>query len=145
MDGIDNSRYDDIIDMPHHVSRSRPHMSNYDRAAQFSPFAALTGYDDCIREAARMTDSRSSLDEDEIALLDARLQYIDAHIGDIPPVTVTYFKPDKLKAGGEYVTVRLDIRFIDRIGGRLVARDGTVVPINDIYAIEAQKRTRGIF
>ncbi|MBQ7161697.1 MAG: hypothetical protein IJR90_08320 [Clostridia bacterium] len=136
MSDIDNSAYADIIDMPRHVSLTRKHMSNYDRAAQFSPFAALTGYEDCIREAARLTDERGALDPDEIEKLDARLRQIDARIDERPEVIVTYFKPDELKDGGEYVTAPLKIKEIDRIEGRLVADGGVCVPIEDIYYIE---------
>ena len=135
MNGIDNSRYADIIDMPHPVSAVRPHMSNYDRAAQFSPFAALTGYEDCIREAARLTDRRITLDEDEIELLDARLRYIGENLDKTPEALITYFKPDKLKAGGEYVTVTVRVADLDPIERKLVTSMGEVIPITDIYAI----------
>ena len=122
--------------MPRHVSFTRKHMSDYDRAAQFSPFAALTGYEDCIREAARLTDARGTLDDDEIELLDARLRYIGARIDERPEASVTYFKPDKLKSGGEYITVTVRIADIDLVGGELVTAEGARIPINDVYGIE---------
>ncbi len=110
-------------------------MTEYDRAAQFSPFAALTGYEDCIREAARLTDARGSLDPDEVELLDAQLQYIASRLDERPEATVTYFKPDKLKAGGEYVTVTVNISDVDAAEGTLATECGLRIPINDIYGI----------
>ncbi len=132
---IDITSYADIIDMPRRVSTARKRMSNYDRAAQFSPFAALTGYEDCIREAARLTDERGTLDADEIAILDAGLRYINAHIDERPEATVTYFRPDCLKSGGEYVTVRAAVCEIDPIERKLKTVDGAYIPIDDIFCL----------
>ena len=97
-------RYDDIIDLPHHVSTTHHRMSMLERAAQFQPFRALTGYEDAVRETARLTDDRVELTEDEKALLDGKLQRLADNLASHPLVTVTYFQPDKKKAGGEYVT-----------------------------------------
>ena len=105
--------YDDIIDLPHHVSKNRRHMSLGDRAAQFGAFAALTGYDSDIDEAARHTDGKIIMDEYEMAALDERLRIIQEHIDAQPPVTVTFFKPDSRKSGGAYVSAAGNVRRID--------------------------------
>ena len=96
--------YDDIIGLPHHVSSTRPHMPMLDRAAQFQPFRALTGYEDAVQETARYTDEKVELTEDEKALLDMELQRLSDDIANRPQVTLTYFRSDKRKAGGAYVT-----------------------------------------
>lgn len=128
----DTSRYYDIMDLPHHVSMRRPHMSMPNRAAQFSPFAALTGYEDSIRETARLTDARIELDECAKAALDAKLQAIQSNPN--MPVSITYFVPDTRKAGGAYVTAE---GFVRRIGPDAVRMaDRTEIPIEDIIGIE---------
>ncbi|MBR2431755.1 MAG: hypothetical protein IKB23_02460, partial [Clostridia bacterium] len=97
-------KYDDIINMPHHISHTRPRMSNYDWADQFSPFAALTGYDAAVKETERLTDQKLELTDDEKIALNEKLQIIIENIDNIPNVTLTYFEPDKRKAGGKYIT-----------------------------------------
>ena len=106
-------RYDDIINLPHHVSAVRKRMSMHDRAAQFSPFAALTGYDDAIDETARLTDKQFELSEDERNRLDEQLRLIADRIEEQPELEVTYFQPDELKEGGAYLTTRGCVRRID--------------------------------
>ena len=98
----DPHRYDDIIHLPHYVSEKQPQLSLQTRAAQFSPFAALTGYGEQVEEAARRTDRRILLDEDEKAELDRRLRLVQQHLEERPEVTITYFVPDERKAGGVY-------------------------------------------
>ena len=128
--------YADIIDLPHHVSKRHPQMSMEKRAAQFSPFAAMVGHDAAIRETARLTEKQLELSEDEKAVIDGKLQMIQAHIKEQPEVTITYFQPDEKKSGGAYVTVTGSVSGIDetkqllRIGKRLT------IPINDIVAVE---------
>ena len=100
-----NHRYDDIIDLPHHVSATRTRMSMIERAAQFSPFAALTGYDAAIKETWRLTDQRIELSEECRAALDRKQMLLLDHIGDRPEISITYFVPDERKNGGTYVTV----------------------------------------
>ena len=95
--------YDDIINLPHHVSTRHPQMSMYDRAAQFSPFAALTGYDDAIQETGRLTEQKIELDEETLEKLDERFQILQEHLGEQPEVRFTYFKPDERKEGGAYL------------------------------------------
>ena len=107
--------YEDIIHLPHHQSATRPHMSLYDRAAQFSPFAALTGFDGVIAETSRLTDQKIELSEYERALLDQKLSRIDDELrkGNHPEITVIYFVPDPLKAGGAYNEYTGHVRNID--------------------------------
>lgn len=129
-------KYDDIMDLPHHVSATRPRMSMTDRAAQFQPFRALTGYEDAVHEAARLTDERIELTEDEQARLDAELQKLADDIAHHPQVTVTYFQPDKKKAGGAYVSVTGQLRKIDDVAGVLILTGGECVPIEDVLELQ---------
>ena len=132
----DEHRYDDIINLPHHVSDKHPHMDLLDRAAQFSPFAALTGHDAAIKETARMTDERPELDESSKEMLDARLQIIREHLVDCPMVTLTYFEPDARKEGGAYVTVSDTIKKIDEYAQTIVLNNGSIVWIDALIAVE---------
>ena len=128
-------KYDDIISLPHPVSPRRTPMSRIDRAAQFSPFAALTGYEAVIEEAGRLTDTRTELAEGSAAELDAQLNRIQAAIDTQPPVTVTYFRPDERKAGGANVTVTGRVKKLDSCGRCLCLTDGTVIPLEQILSI----------
>ena len=130
-----SDQYEDIIHMPHHVSAKRPHMSNYDRAAQFSPFAALTGYDSAIEETARLTDRQIELSDDKIEAIDAVLQVVGEHVEERPEVAVCYFKPDSKKAGGAYRTVTGKVKKIDGIEKKLLFTDGRSISILDILSI----------
>lgn len=131
-------KYADIIHMPHHVSPNRPRMSDIDRAAQFSPFAALTGYEDAVFEAGRLTDQQSILSEDEKTVLNEKMQMILDHLEEEPLITITYFVPDKKKAGGAYVTVSGIIKEIDEYEKAIVLADKTAVPIDQIREIEGE-------
>lgn len=126
--------YDDIIDLPHHQSPTRQHMSNYDRAAQFSPFAALVGYGEAVREAERLTDERTELDEDAKVSLDVKLRTLQEG-SQGQQVSVTYFKPDHKKAGGSYQSIIGKIKKIDNLERTLTLEDGTVIPADDILDI----------
>ena len=130
-ESVKKGKYDDIIDLPHHVSYRHARMSRIDRAAQFSPFAALTGYEAAVQETARYTDLQIELDENAKELLDSRLRQLCR--GD--SVTVTWFRPDDRKYGGAYVTVTAPFVRLDPIGRRLVLEDLSV-PVTDIYSIE---------
>ena len=132
-------KYDDIINMPHHKSAKHPQMSMINRAAQFSPFAALTGHGEAIKETARLTDERVELDEAVKAVIDERLQYIEENIKSKPTVTVTYFEPDDRKEGGEYVTVTGKVGKIDRVINCIIMTNGMVIPICEIFNIEGEK------
>ena len=128
--------YDDIIDLPHHVSETHPPMSRADRAAQFSPFAALTGYDAAVRETARVTERRIELDEGVKAELNARLNCILEHLSEHPQVSITYFMPDEKKSGGAYRTVTGAVRKLDSFAKTLTLVDGTVVPMEEMIHVE---------
>ncbi len=134
---IETYEYEDIIHLPHHVSQTHPRMSIRDRAAQFSPFAALNGYDAVLQETARRTQSRRELDESEIAALDAKLQYLRAHLSESPQVTITYFQRDPHKTGGAYQTVSGVLQTIDLRMRMLILEGECYVPIDELSAIES--------
>ena len=125
--------YDDIIHLPHPTSPRHPRMPMIDRAAQFTPFQALTGYGDAIQETARLTGEKVELTEDEKAVLDEKLRLL-ADTGN--EAVFTYFLPDGKKSGGAYVTVLGAIKKLDPLEGRLVLADGIAIPIDDILEIE---------
>lgn len=127
--------YDDIIDLPHHVSERRAHMPMRSRAAQFAPFAALTGYEEAVREAERATGSRRELCEDDERELNAKLRLLSERIASEPYAEVTYYVPDKRKPGGEYVTVSGNVRLIEECTRLLVFCGGKRIPIDDISDI----------
>ena len=129
------SRYDDIINLPHHVSTNRPRMSMHDRAAQFAPFAALVGYDDAVAETARLTESRPELDEQEQRELNARLCALADHIQDQPEVRIRYFVPDVRKSGGAIVEVCGKIKRISQAERSIIMFDGTEISIPDLIEI----------
>ena len=130
-------KYDDIIHLPHHVSTKHPQMALSDRAAQFSPFAALTGHEDSIRETARRTEAFLELDEDKKEQLDEKMHVLQEYFSEKPEIMVTYFVPDEKKAGGAYVTHRGRIRKIDTYLRRLLFEDGTEVHMQYIFEMDA--------
>lgn len=130
--------YDDIIHLPHHVSMAHPHMAAIDRAAQFSPFAALTGYDAAIKETARRTNERVELDEYAKEDLRDRLQIIADRMKEHPEIAITYFRPDEKKNGGAYVTVIGMAKKIDEYERVVVTNDGTKIPIDEIMSIDGE-------
>ena len=127
--------YDDIIRLPHHVSQNHPQMPLRDRAAQFAPFAALTGYEAAVGETARQTTERRELDAQEAAELNRRLTDLAARLKDRPEVTIEYFVPDDRKAGGAYVTVTGRVRHISIPEKTMVMEDGTEIPMDDIDSV----------
>lgn len=129
--------YEDIIHLPHHVSKERPHMSLLDRAAQFSPFAALVGYEEIIDETARLTTPERELDEAERSELDRRVAVLIAHLGEKPAVTVEYFVPDALKPGGAYEVRTGALVRISPVRKNLSLADSTVIRFKDVVRIEA--------
>ena len=133
-----DSRYEQIIDLPHHVSDSRPHMSMTDRAAQFSPFAALTGYGDCVSEEARLTERRRDNDEDRCAWLDRCMNILTENIQLHPEVTVWHFVEDSTKEGGAYAAKTGNVRYINSYGMSLVFTDGTEIRLRDIDDINGE-------
>ena len=128
--------YDDIINLPRHISVRHPPMAALDRAAQFSPFAALTGYDAAIKETARLTDERIELDECAVNALSDRLQIIAARIAEQPEVAITYFQPDRMKRGGAYVTAAGPVKKIEEYERIAIMADGTMIPLDEIVGIE---------
>ena len=132
------TKYADIIVLPHHTSRTRLRMSVSARAAQFAPFAALTGYGAAVDETARLTDDRIVLDENAKAMLDGKLQIIAEHIAEHPEVTITYFEPDKKKSGGAYCSVTGRVKEIDEYERIVRLCDGVKIPIEQIYGITTE-------
>lgn len=130
--------YDDIIHLPRHVSKTRRPMSRSNRAAQFSPFAALTGYDAAIRETGRLTAERIELGEDAKEVLNRKHGYLSQRIAETPLITVTYFAPDEKKTGGAYVTVTERLKKTDTIESVLILADGTEIPFDDVLDIESE-------
>ena len=129
-------KYDDIIGLPHHQSAKRPHMSVYDRAAQFAPFAALTGYGDVIAETERLTEGMAVLDEDALAELDFALSELAVRAEERRKIKVTYFVPDGKKSGGAYAEYCGVLRRADGANRRLLFEDGTVIPLARIVRLE---------
>lgn len=127
--------YDDIIHLPHPVSRTRPPISRHDRAAQFAPFAALTGYEAVVAETARRTETRPELDENELARLDAALRGLAARLPRRPEAVITWFRPDERKAGGAILTVRCRVKKLSLPRRRLVLEDGREISLDDILAL----------
>ena len=137
-DSNDVSRYDDIIHLPHHVSKTHPQMSNLNRAGQFSPFAALTGYDGAIKETARLTHERIELEESAKAVLDEKLRILLEQIRQKPEITITYFQPDEKKAGGSYITSTGIVKKIDTFGRTVIMEDGLRIEVSEIIDITGE-------
>lgn len=131
-----NSKYEDLLHMPHHTSKARPQMSMQNRAAQFSPFAALVGYDDLIIETARLTDQRMELDESVKAELNEKLRLLLEMLPQQPEVSITYFQPDCKKAGGSCRTASGIVQKYFAFARILIMQNGTRIPICDIVTIE---------
>ncbi len=128
--------YDDIINLPHHVSKTRPQMPMSDRAAQFAPFAALTGYDSAIKETGRLTGERIELDEEALNDLNMRYQLLVDALDEAPEVTITYFQPDERKAGGKYVSAVGAVKKIDDFERLITMQNGTKIPMGDVLAVD---------
>ena len=133
-----NGKYDEIMGLPHHVSKTRPQMPMSDRAAQFAPFAALTGYDAAIKETGRLTDERIELDVEALSALDMKYQLLMEALDEAPEVTITYFQPDERKAGGKYVSAVGTVKKIDDLERRITMRDGTRIPMDDVLSIDGE-------
>lgn len=133
---MESHKYDDIIHLTHHVSDRRVPMPRADRAAQFSAFAALTGYDGVIRESGRLTEAQILLDEDSKTMLNEKLRMILEIIDEQPRINITFFQPDERKAGGTYVSVSGRVKKIDEYARAVMLTDGSAIPIERIYQIE---------
>lgn len=138
MPNNDEHRYDDILNLPHHTSPTRPRMSAINRAAQFSPFAALTGHSEAIKETARPTDKKIEMDEYAKSVLDMKQRILTEKIDEHPEVTVTYFKPDEQKSGGEYLVITGEFKKINEYERVLILTDGKHISFDDIYDIESE-------
>jgi hypothetical protein len=129
--------YDDIIDLPRHVSSARPPMSRENRAAQFSPFAALTGHDAAVRETARLTEQKIELGDGAVAELDMKLNMLADMMDYRPEVAVTHFVPDEKKDGGAYVATTGAVKKIDDYERAIVLESGEKIGISDILEIDS--------
>ncbi len=130
--------YEDIVDLPHHVSRKHPQPTMADRAARFAPFAAITGYEEMVLEEARITDDRIELDENSKAALNEKLNMILEFIDEQPEVSITYFEPDMRKAGGAYITVIGTVKRIDEYEHLVIMTDGKKINIDEIYNLQSE-------
>lgn len=133
-----NEQYKEIINLPHHVSEKRPHMSMIDRAAQFSPFAALTGHDAALDETARLTDTFIELDEDEKQIIGEKIRKLIDNIEEKTEITVIWFRPDEKKDGGAYLTVTGHLKKADILKHEIIMNNGTVIPMEFIYEIRGE-------
>lgn len=134
-----NDRYEDIIHLRHHVSPTRPRMSMADRAAQFSPFAALTGYDDAIQETGRLTEEKIELTEDELDALNRKFQVFAKGANTKAQVRITYFIPDRRKSGGSYVTEHCTVKKLDMFDRLIFATNETIIPMDAVLDIAAEE------
>jgi len=131
-------KYADIIDLPHHQSNTRPKMSNYDRAAQFSPFAALTGHADSIKETARLTDEYTEPSEEMKAIMNEKILFLMEQLESKPEITITFFKPDEKKQGGAYITITGAVKKIKAYERQIQMTTGDLIPIDMIFGIDGK-------
>ena len=130
------NEYDDIINLPHHVSKVHPQMSMMNRAAQFAPFAALTGHAAAIEETARLTDEQHELTDEDSDALNQKMAYLRETINEHPTITITYFEPDKKKAGGKYKSIEGQLKNIDDYNQSIVLKSGDVIFLKSILDIQ---------
>jgi len=130
--------YEDIVNLPPHISKKHPQPSMMDRAARFAPFAAITGYEEMVLEEARVTEERVDLDEGALSLLNEKLNMIQEFLEEEPEVTITYFEPDKRKSGGAYVSVTGTVKRIDEYEHLVIMDDGKKIRIGEIYNLHSE-------
>lgn len=130
-----SDKYNDIINLPHHVSEKHVRMTIEERSAQFAPFSALTGYDDVIKETARETNSRIEINEEQKTILNKKLLLIKEKIHNRPKITVTYFIPDVKKDGGKYIEVTENVVKIDEYDRKIILENGEEVQIEEIIGM----------
>lgn len=133
-----SEKYKDIIDLPHHQSKTRQRMSMIDRAAQFSPFAALTGHNAAIIETARLTDRQIELDEGRKSIINEKIRMISDYISEKPTVTITYFEPDTKKDGGAYLNTTGTVKRINDLKKEIILTNGAIISIEQIFDIEGE-------
>lgn len=134
-----SNKYSDLLHLPYQKSKKHPHMLNSHRAAQFAPFAALTGHDMAVREVARLTADKVELDESSIDILNVKLQILKEHLPHRPMVRITYFQPDEKKSGGAYVTTEGCMKKIDEYNNIVVMMQGIQIPISEIFDIKCHE------
>ena len=131
-------KYKDIIDLPHFVSKNRKHMSNHDRAAQFAPFAALTGYDKAIDEKSRLTEDRIELSENDLNMLNKKINILKEHKDENNEIILTIFIPDQTKSGGSYDDISIKFRMVDDINKVIVDEKKNYYPLDYILDINGE-------
>ena len=129
--------YEDIVNLPPHISKKHPQPTMMDRAARFAPFAAITGYEEMVLEEARVTEERIELDEGTLSLLNEKLNMIQEFLDEEPEIKITYFEPDKKKAGGAYVSVTGVVKRIDEYEHLVIMTDGRKIRIDDMFGLES--------
>lgn len=130
-----NNKYEDIINMPHHISKKHPPMGIEVRAAQFAPFAALTGYEDAVKETGRVTDKKIDLEDEAKNILDKKIKLLQDVINRCPNITVVYFIPDLKKEGGKYITVNGNLKRIDEYNQKIILENDQAIKVCDIMDI----------
>ncbi len=128
--------YEDIINLPHHVSTRHPQMSMMNRAAQFAPFAALTGHSAAIEETARLTESQQELADEDSEILNQKMAYLREAINEHPTISITYFEPDKRKSGGRYMSIEGQLQNIDDYNQTIVLKNGETIPLKSVLDIQ---------
>lgn len=129
--------YEDIVNLPPHISKKHPQPTMMDRAARFAPFAAITGYEEMVLEEARITEERIDLDEGTLSILNEKLNMIQEFLDEEPEIKITYFEPDKKKSGGAYVSVTGIVKRIDEYEHLVIMTDGKMIRVEDIYGLES--------
>ena len=129
--------YEDIVNLPPHISKKHPQPTMMDRAALFAPFAAITGYEEMVLEEARITEERIDLDEGTLSILNEKLNMIQEFIDEEPEIKITYFEPDKKKSGGAYIDITGTVKRIDKYECHVIMTDGKKIRIEDIYGLES--------
>ena len=129
--------YEDIVNLPPHISKKHPQPTMMDRAARFAPFAAITGYEEMVLEEARITEERIDLDEGTLSILNEKLNMIQEFIDEEPEITITYFEPDKKKSGGAYIDITGTVKRIDEYEHLVIMTDGKKIRVEDIYDLES--------
>ena len=134
----DNFPYEDIVDLPPHISKKHPQPTMLERAARFAPFAAITGYEEMVLEEARVTEERIELDEGTLAMLNEKLNIIHDSLDSEPVIQITYFEPDKKKSGGAYISVTGTVKRIDEYERLVIMSDGKKILIDEIFGLESK-------
>ena len=134
----DNFPYEDIVDLPPHISKKHPQPTMLERAARFAPFAAITGYEEMVLEEARVTEERIELDEGTLAMLNEKLNIIHDSLDSEPVIQITYFEPDKKKSGGAYISLTGTVKRIDEYERLVIMSDGKKIRIDEIFGLEGK-------